>query len=154
MNSLLWILSLGFVPTSSLDRIHIRRGDVLKKNHDSSRVTRWCQTSRWAPYKNGNIALACSFCFWHKSSINRCSTQRKWNDLKPIYICKYSNTVVEPTYNLPAIEQADSKGDLSNIVKILASRSSRGCLPVRISSWRSWRPNRTSAIQNQIVRSL
>jgi hypothetical protein len=43
---------------------------------------------------------------------------------------------------------------LSNIVRILASRSSRGSLPVRISLWRSWRPSRTSVIQNWTVRNF
>jgi hypothetical protein len=74
--------------------------------------------------------------------------------LKPIDICKCSSTVVQPIRSLLAIEQVDSKRDLSNIAKILASRSSRGGLQVQISSWRSWRPNRTSAIQNRTVRSL
>jgi hypothetical protein len=42
---------------------------------------------------------------------------------------------------------------LSNIARILASRSSRRNLPVRISSWKSWRSSRTAAIQNRMVRS-
>jgi hypothetical protein len=37
---LLWISCLGFVITSSLDRVHMQRGDVSKENHDSSLVTR------------------------------------------------------------------------------------------------------------------
>jgi hypothetical protein len=140
--------------TSSLDRFHIRRGDALKKSQDSSPVTRRCQPSCWTAYRNGNIALACSFRFWRKSSVNRCITQRKWNDLKQIDTCRCSNTVVWPTRNLSVIEQADWKGYLSNIAKVLASRSSRGDLPMPISSWRSWQPNCTSAIQNRTVRSL
>jgi hypothetical protein len=43
---------------------------------------------------------------------------------------------------------------LSNITRILASRSSTKSFPVQILSWRSWRPNHTSVIQNQTVRNL
>jgi hypothetical protein len=42
---------------------------------------------------------------------------------------------------------------LSNMARILSSRSYRGGLPVRISSWRSWRPSRTYTIQNRTIRS-
>jgi hypothetical protein len=142
------------VATSSLDRVHIGRGDGSKKNQDSSLVTRWCQLLRWEAHRNGNIALACSFRFRRKSSVNRCGTRRKWSNLKPINTYKYSNAIALLTRSLSAIEQADSKRNLSNIVKILASRSSRGGRPVRICLWRSWRPNHTSWIQNRTVRSL
>jgi hypothetical protein len=33
------------------------------------------------------------------------------------------------------------KGGMSHLAIILASRSSKGDLPVRIASWRSWWPN-------------
>jgi hypothetical protein len=71
---LLWTSSLDFVAISFLDRIHIRRGGVLKKNQDSSPVTRWCQPSRLPACKNGNIARASSFHFSRKSSVQRCGT--------------------------------------------------------------------------------
>jgi hypothetical protein len=77
-------IRLDFVIISSLDRIHMRRGDVFKKKYDSLPVTRWCQLSRSTACKNGNIALARSFRFLHKSSVNRCHTQYKGNDLKPM----------------------------------------------------------------------
>jgi hypothetical protein len=118
----------------------------IEKDKNSSPVTRWCQPSRWAVYRNDNIALTCSFRFWRKQSVNRCGTRRKWNDLMPIDTCKCFNTVPWPIRSLSAIEKADSKGDLSSIAKILVSRSSRGDLPVQIASWRSWRPNVASAI--------
>jgi hypothetical protein len=35
----------------------------------------------------------------------------------------------------------------------MTSRSSRGDLPLRISSWRSWRPRFIFVIQNQTVQS-
>jgi hypothetical protein len=102
------------------------------------------------------MACAYSIRFSYKSCINRCSTQCKWNDLKPIELCKCSNTVGWPTHSVSVIERTDSnsKGDLFNIAIILASRSSRGGFPVRISSWRSWRPNYTSTIQNSTIWSL
>jgi hypothetical protein len=37
---LLWMPGLGFVTTLSLARVHMRRGDILKKNNDLSPVTR------------------------------------------------------------------------------------------------------------------
>jgi hypothetical protein len=138
---------------SSLDRVHMRRGDVSKKNYDLSPVIRWCQLSRSTACKNGNIAFAYSFHFSCKSCVKRCNTQCKWNDLKLIEWCKCSNTIEWATPNVSAIEQADSKGDLFNMAKFLASRSSRVGLPVRISSWKSWQSSPTSAIQNLTVRS-
>jgi hypothetical protein len=91
---------------------------IFKTNHDSSWVIRWCQLSHSAACKNGNIALACSFCFSHQSSVNRCGTQCKWNDLQSTELCKCHNIVGWTTNNLSAIdiEWADSNADLSNIV--------------------------------------
>jgi hypothetical protein len=89
----LWISSLDFVTTSSLDNVHMRRGDILKKNQDSASVTRWCQASRSVAYKNGNMALAYSFRFSHKPPVKRSGTQCKWNDLNPRDSCKCCNTV-------------------------------------------------------------
>jgi hypothetical protein len=77
-----------------------------------------------------------SFRFSHKSSVNRCDTQCKWNNLDQIEWCKYRNTIWRATNSLLAIEWADSNGDLSNMARIFASRSSSGDLPVRISSCR------------------
>jgi hypothetical protein len=153
MNILLWISNLGFVTISFLNRVHMRRSDVFKENHDSSLVTRWCQLSRSAACKNVNIAFAYSFHFSRKSCVNRCGTQCKWKDLKSIESCKCSNTVEWATLNVSTIERVDSKEDLFNIARILVSRSSRGDFAVRISSRRSWRPSRTSVIQNWTVRS-
>jgi hypothetical protein len=79
---LLWICCLGFIATSSLDRVHIRRGDVSKKNHDSSSVTRWCQPSHSAACKNGNIFFAYSFHFRK----NHCSTDAAPNVNGTIWI--------------------------------------------------------------------
>jgi hypothetical protein len=47
---------------------------------------------------------------------------------------KSGNTADCTTTSLSHIERDDSKGDLSKIAKILESRSSRGDLPLRISS--------------------
>jgi hypothetical protein len=134
--------------TSSLDRVHIQRGDVLNTNQDLSPVTRWCQPSRSAAHRNDNITFACSFHFWHKPSVNRCGTRRKWTDLKPIDTFKWSNTVARPTHSLSVLEQVDSEGDLCDIANIFVWRSSRGGLPVRISSWRYW--HRTVPQQSRI----
>jgi hypothetical protein len=68
--------------------------------------------------------------------------------VKLIESCKCSNTVESAARSVSAIERADSKENLSNISRILSSRLSRGNLPMRISSWRSWRPIRISIIQN------
>jgi hypothetical protein len=92
--------------------------------------------------------------FSRKSCINRCGTQCKWNDLKPIESHKDSNIIEWATRSVSDIEWADLKGDLSNITRILVSRSSRRGFLVRISSWRSWRPSHTSVIQNSNLRSL
>jgi hypothetical protein len=149
----LWMSSLGFVIPLSLDRVRMRGGDLLKKNHYSSPVTRWCHLSRSAACKNGSIALACSFRFSRKSSVNTCGTQCKWNDLKPIESCKCRNTVGWATSSLSAIEWSDSNGDLSNIARFFASRSSNGGLLVRISSCKSWRPSYIFVIQNWTFQS-
>jgi hypothetical protein len=153
MNSLLWLSSLDFVTTLSLDRVHRRHDNVFKKDHDLSSVTRWCQPSRSAACKNGNIALACSFRFHfsRKTSVNRCGIQCKWNDLKPMESYKCLNTIWQATNSLSDIEWVDSNRDLFNIARIFASRwSSRG-LRVRISLCRSWRPRLISVIQNWTV---
>jgi hypothetical protein len=154
MNFLLWISSVGLVTRWSLNRVHMRRDDIFKKNHDLSPVTRWCQLSRLTACKNGNIAFAYYFRFSHKSCVNRCGIQCKWNDLKPIESCKCSNTIEWAIPGVLAIERIDSKGDLSNMARILAWRSSRRGLLVRSSSWRSWRPSRTSALQNRHIRNI
>jgi hypothetical protein len=60
--------------------------------------------------------------------------------------CTCSNTVEWATSSLSAIESAGSKRDLSEIAAILPSRSSRGGLPLRISSCRFWWPRRISVI--------
>jgi hypothetical protein len=73
--------------------------------------------------------------------------------LKPTESYKHRNTITQAINSLSDIEWADSNGDLCNIIRIFASRSSSGGLPVRISSYRSWRPSRASVIQNWIVRS-
>jgi hypothetical protein len=153
INLLLWISCLDFVTISFLDSVYMWHADILKQNHDSSPVTRWCQPSRSATYKNGNIALAYSFHFSHKSLVNRCRTQCKWNDLNQKDLCKYCNTAGYITNSLSDIEWDDSNGDLSNIAKFLLSRSSRGGLPLRISSRRLWRPRYISVIQNWTIRS-
>jgi hypothetical protein len=145
---LFWISSLGFVITSSLDRVHMRYGNIFKKNHNSSPVTRWCRSSYSTTYKNANIAFAYSFHFSCKSCVNRCGTQCKWNDLKPIKSCKCGNTDESATHSISAIERVDLKGNLSNIAIILWSRLSKEGLLVRISSWRSWRSSHTSVIHN------
>jgi hypothetical protein len=111
--------------------------DVLNKIHDSSPVPRYCRLLRSAASKNGNIAFVYSLRFPHKPYVNRCGTQCKWNDLKSIESCKCSNIVERAMPNVSDIERADSKRDLSNIAIILTSRSSRGGLPMQISSWRS-----------------
>jgi hypothetical protein len=98
--------------------------------------------------QDGQHGLRIFHLFLCKSCVDRCDTQCKWNDLKPIESCKCSNTIDWATLSVSAIERADSKGNLSNIARILASRSFKGGLPVRISSWRSWRLNRTSVISN------
>jgi hypothetical protein len=71
---LLWISSLSFVTILSLDRVHIRYGDIFKTNNDSSPVTRWCQSSRLATSKMGSIACVYSIRFSRKSCVNRCGT--------------------------------------------------------------------------------
>jgi hypothetical protein len=71
----------------------------------------------------------------------------KWDDMKLIDSCKCGDTVEWATCSVSTIERVDLKGDLSNLTRILASRSSRGDLPVRISSWRSRRPRHISIIQ-------
>jgi hypothetical protein len=45
MNSLLWISRFRFVTMWSLDIVHMRRGNALKKNHHEFPVIRWCQLS-------------------------------------------------------------------------------------------------------------
>jgi hypothetical protein len=102
---LLWISSLGFVATSSLNIFHIRHGDVLNSDQDSSPVTRWCQPSRWAAHRNGNMALVCSFRFERKPSVHRSGTWRKWNDLEPINRSKCLSTVAWLTRSISAIDQ-------------------------------------------------
>jgi hypothetical protein len=106
---LLWISSLRFVTTSSLDRVHMRRDDVFKENHDSSSITKWCQLSRSAAYNNDNIAFAYSFRFSRELCFNRCGTQCKWNNLKPIELCKCSDTVEWIIFSVSNIERADLK---------------------------------------------
>jgi hypothetical protein len=44
------------------------------------------------------------FSFLEKSPLNRCGTQRKWNDLNPMDSCKYRDTVDYATSSLSAIE--------------------------------------------------
>jgi hypothetical protein len=78
----LWMSGLGFMIASSLTKVHIRRGNVLKKYHDSSLATNYCHPSRSAAYKKRNIAFAYSFRFSHNLSVNTCRTQCKWNNLK------------------------------------------------------------------------
>jgi hypothetical protein len=149
---LLWISSLGFVTQWSFDRVYVRRRDIFKKNHHSSLVIKWYQLSSLVRCKNDNILFAYSFCFSRKSCLNKCGTQCKWNGLKLIESCKCNNTVKWATRSISAIELIDLKGDLSNITRILTSRLSRGGLPVRIWSSKSWRSVRTFVIQNWIVR--
>jgi hypothetical protein len=91
--------------------------------------------------------------FWEKSWLNRCGTQRKWNDWNSMDSCKCCNTVNCATSSLSAIEWDDSNRDFSKNAKSLLSRSSRGGRPLRISSCRSWRPRYISAIQNRTVQS-
>jgi hypothetical protein len=82
INFLLWICCLDFGATSSLDRVHSRRDNVSKKNHDSSPVTKWCQPSRSTTCKNGNIFFAYSFHLWK----NYCSTDVAPNTKGTIWI--------------------------------------------------------------------
>jgi hypothetical protein len=57
-NFYLWTSVLGFVTMFSLMRVRMWLGYELKKKHDLSLVTRWCQRSRSAACNNGNIASA------------------------------------------------------------------------------------------------
>jgi hypothetical protein len=66
----------------------------IKENQDSSPVTRCCQPSFWAARKCGNIAIASSFRFARKSSVNRCGTSCRWRVLNLIDWCKWWKTVV------------------------------------------------------------
>jgi hypothetical protein len=93
MNFLLWISSLGFVTMLSLDRVHMRHGDIFKKNHNSLPITKCYQLSHSAAYKNNNIALAYSFRLSRKSCLNRYGTQCKYNNLKLIKSCKCNNII-------------------------------------------------------------
>jgi hypothetical protein len=115
-NFLLWISSLGFVATSSLDRVYIRRGDALKKNQDSSPVTWWCQPSRWTACRNGNIALACSFHF----TLNHRSTSAALNANGTIW--SQLTHVNTPTllYNQHAVFQLSNKPIWKEIYPISA----------------------------------
>jgi hypothetical protein len=56
--------------------------------------------------------------------------------MKLIEFYKYVNTVEWAIHNVSTIERIDSKKDLFDMAGILASRLSRGYLPVRILSWK------------------
>jgi hypothetical protein len=116
---LLWILSLGFMTMSFLDRVHMRYGYVFKKDHDSSLVTRWCKLSCFAICKNGNIAFAYSFRFPRKSCVSICGTcQYFWKS-----VCLQ---VFKELYNQKEKEEEMAKIYLLNLKKkAMASVESR-----------------------------
>jgi hypothetical protein len=94
------------------------------------------------------LRFSCKLC------ISKYGIKCKWNNLKSIDLCKCSTIIKWAIHNVSTIEQSDLKGDLFNIAIILTSKSSRGGIPMRISSWKFWRPSRISAIQIWTVRNL
>jgi hypothetical protein len=150
---LLSIPCFCFVITSSLDKVHMRRGDISRRNCDLLLATKWCQPSRSAACKKGNMICAYYIHFWHNPIVNLCGISYKWNDMKPMNSWKRCKTIARPTERVSSIDRADSKGDLSSIARIVTSRLSRGGLPMQFSSWRSWQSPPTLWIHNWTARS-